>query len=319
MSPQSTAICIVILLCLACSITSFKNPTFSHKSLFKCSYKLNIKQRSLSIPKDISRRSRLFITFPWQKDKTIDTDIVPEDEDVDKDTAVEVNKKPWRANKKKYLTYHYMSWTDNWRERYLTAEDMKDTIYFYTLTSFKPQWVRIRQEDVWYFPYLWTKTKAERFAWLTKLFFTECERLTVQEHMEMDAFFSEFDMPARWGYLRVFEINFFVVLILNLAFWTDFNGITPTDIGLRPDGAVKTCPVEVYDCISSSNDPRDADHYAPPIKWSRSKSPEQAYDEVKNVYLNYPKRGLRWTYGWIDRGGWRPQEFSGSYFHAEVQ
>jgi hypothetical protein len=27
---------------------------------------------------------------------------------------------------------------------------------------------------------------------------------------------------------------------------------------------------------------------------------------------------LRWSYGWIDRGGWKPQTFSGSYFYAQV-
>jgi hypothetical protein len=36
------------------------------------------------------------------------------------------------------------------------------------------------------------------------------------------------------------------------------------------------------------------------------------------MYLNYPKRGLRWSYGWIDRGGWKPQDFSGRYFHAQA-
>lgn len=87
------------------------------------------------------------------------------------------------------------------------------------------------------------------------------------------------------------------VLVLNIAFFTDFNFNKPNDLGLRPDGSVLTCPISTYDCISSSNSPLDTDHYAPPLQWSRSKSPEQAYDEIKNVYLNYPKRGLRWSYG----------------------
>ena len=44
----------------------------------------------------------------------------------------------------------------------------------------------------------------------------------------------------------------------------------------------------------------------------------QAFEEVKGVYSNYPKRGLKWTNGWIDRGGWKPQQFSGNYFYAQV-
>ena len=93
----------------------------------------------------------------------------------------------------------------------------------------------------------------------------------------------------------------------------------PTDLGLRPDGSVKTCSVQFANCISSSNSPGDTDHYAPPFKWSRSKSPDQAYDEIKEVYMKYPKRGLKWSSGWIDRGGWKPQEFGGPYFHAQAE
>ena len=28
---------------------------------------------------------------------------------------------------------------------------------------------------------------------------------------------------------------------------------------------------------------------------------------------------MRWTNGWIDRGGWTPLEFSGNYFYAQVR
>ena len=35
------------------------------------------------------------------------------------------------------------------------------------------------------------------------------------------------------------------------------NGMKPTDIGLRPDLTVRTCPVEIHTCLSSSNDPSD--------------------------------------------------------------
>ena len=32
-----------------------------------------------------------------------------------------------------------------------------------------------------------------------------------------------------------------------------------------------------------------------------------------------PQRGLKWTSGWIDRGGWKPQQFGGSYFNARAE
>jgi hypothetical protein len=122
-----------------------------------------------------------------------------------------------------------------------------------------------------------------------KLFFANIESMSVQEHMEMDAFFSEFDMPARWGSMRLFEMEFFLVATLNTAYFTDFNGITPTDLGLRPDGTLRLCPVEAYNCISSSNDPSDFAHYAPPLKWSRAKSPEQVryYNRVDACSCHY--------------------------------
>ena len=97
---------------------------------------------------------------------------------------------------------------------------------------------------------MWTKTKAERLAWIHKYFYAECERMTVQEHMELDAFFAEFDMPVRWGILRIKEFDVLNVFFLNLCFWTDFDGVRPTDLGLRPDGTVKTCSVQFHNCIS---------------------------------------------------------------------
>lgn len=36
--------------------------------------------------------------------------------------------------------------------------------------------------------------------------------MTAQEHIELDAFFSEFDMPTRWGLLRLKELD-----VLNVA------------------------------------------------------------------------------------------------------
>ena len=55
-----------------------------------------------------------------------------------------------------------------------------------------------------------TRQKAERLGWIHKLFYANAEALSVQEHMEMDAFFSEFDMPVRWKFLR-FKVNLIVI------------------------------------------------------------------------------------------------------------
>ena len=108
-----------------------------------------------------------------------------------------------------------------------------------------------------------------------KYFNEDVTSLSIQEHMELDAFFSEFDMPTRWGLLRMKEFDVLNVICLNLAFFTDFNGVKPTDLGLKPDGSVRTCPVQFHNCISSSNDINDVDHYAPPLVWDRDKSPDQ--------------------------------------------
>ena len=42
-----------------------------------------------------------------------------------------------------------------------------------------------------------------------------------------------------------------------LGAFLKINGMKPTDIGLRPDLTVRTCPVEIHTCLSSSNDPSD--------------------------------------------------------------
>lgn len=227
-----------------------------------------------------------------------------------------LDSKPWRANKVRHLPITYRPSKESWRERYRDSSD--DTIYLYSQPKFKPISASARLDEVWNWPWMWTKTKAERLGWIHKYFYVECERMSVQEHMELDAFFSEFDMPTRWGILRMKEFDVLNAFFLNLCFWTDFNGIMPTDLGLRPDGTVKTCAVQFHNCISSSNSPRDTDHYAPPFKWDRAKSPEQAYDDIKRVYADYPKRGLKWSSGWIDRGGWDPQQFGGQYFYAQA-
>lgn len=247
----------------------------------------------------------------------LDRERKKEDEKSEEDRMLEyLDTKPWRANKVRHLPITYRPSKESWRERYRDPSD--DTIYLYSQPKFKPISASARLDEVWNWPWMWTKTKAERLGWIHKYFYVECERMSVQEHMELDAFFSEFDMPTRWGILRMKEFDVLNAFFLNLCFWTDFNGIMPTDLGLRPDGTVKTCAVQFHNCISSSNSPGDTDHYAPPFKWDRAKSPEQAYDDIKRVYADYPKRGLKWSSGWIDRGGWDPQQFGGQYFYAQA-
>ena len=243
---------------------------------------------------------------------------VPVEIKTDGDIMLEfLQEKPWRATKIKNLKVVYRPWKDGWMERYRAEDD--DSIYLYTINENKRGWDKTRADEVWHWPWMWTKVKSERLSWIMKVFGEDVDAVTVQEHMEIDNFFSEFDLPVRWGILRIKELDVLNVIALNTVFFTDFTGVRPTDLGLRPDGSVKTCSVQFANCISSSNSPGDTDHYAPPFKWSRSKSPDQAYDEIKEVYMKYPKRGLKWSSGWIDRGGWKPQEFGGPYFHAQAE
>lgn len=184
-----------------------------------------------------------------------------------------VDYKPWRATKVKHLNIHYKPWKDSWQERYRVENE--DTIYLYSIDESRTLLSSTRVDDAWMWPWMWSKHKAERLAWIYKLFIEDVDSVTVQEHMEMDNFFSEFDMPTRWGLVRLKELDVLNVAALWLAFWTDFNGVKPTDLGLRPDGTVRTCPVQFHNCLSSSNSPLDTDHYAPPLRWDRAKSPDQ--------------------------------------------
>lgn len=127
---------------------------------------------------------------------------------------------------------------------------------------------------------------------------------------KLDSFFSEFDMVVRWGLARNVEMHMLNTVAIIVVFFTDLHGTAPSDLGLRPDGTVRSCAVQSQVCLSSSSDPSDRSHYAPPFRWARDKSPDQAFEEVKQAYSNYPKKGLRWSYGWIDRGGWHPKLFS---------
>lgn len=184
-----------------------------------------------------------------------------------------VDYKPWRAPKVKYLTYHYRPFEDSWMERFHNVSD--DTINIYSTAYDRTSLDGFRLDEVWSFPWVWTRVKAERMGWIYKHFERNLETMTVQEHMELESFFSEFDMPYRWGLARVREVDLINMAAISLAFFTQIHGIKPTDLGLRPDEQVRTCPVQFHNCISSTNDPSDADHFAPPFRWTRSKSPDQ--------------------------------------------
>ena len=187
-----------------------------------------------------------------------------------------VDYKPWRAPKIKILKIHYKPCTESCFEKFRNETD--ETIYMYTIPESSSNFDASRINEVWESPWFWTKIKAERLSWLHKLFYNDVTSMSAQEHIEMDSLFAEFDMPVRWGYLRLKEMDVLNVIALWLVFWTDFNGFKPTDLGLRPDGTVRTCSVQFHNCISSSNEPTDTEHYAPPLKWSRLKSPDQVGD-----------------------------------------
>ena len=96
-------------------------------------------------------------------------------------------------------------------EKYRSEDD--DTIYLYNQASFRPGWERTRVDELWNWPWMWTKLKAERLAFIHKSFYADVSSMTAQEHIELDCFFSEFDMPTRWGILRMKEFD-----VLNTTF-----------------------------------------------------------------------------------------------------
>jgi hypothetical protein len=62
----------------------------------------------------------------------------------------------------------------------------------------------LQQQKTFFFPWpLLSQVKTDRLGYIHKLFYAEMDQMTAQEHMELDSFFSEFDMPTRWGLLRI--------------------------------------------------------------------------------------------------------------------
>eukprot|EP01041_Mallomonas_annulata_P007047 gene7047-14341_t len=309
LSPRKISACLIyiIVLCQEQSLsfrTTTKTGSFYHNALS------GRRSFQLSMANGVFNGGNIFDQIASRFSKKKEVEKTEEEMFIDY-----VGEKPWRASKVKNLPIHYRPWKESWHEKFRTADD--GTIYLYTFPkgiNYFPDRTAIRP---WLFPWLWTKIKAERLSYVFKHFQESLETVTVQEHMEIDAFYEEFDMPYRWGILRSFEFDTLICFGLNLVYFTDFTGFKPTDLGLRPDGSVRTCAVQFQNCISSSNNPDDINHYAKPLKWDRSKSPEQAYDEVKAVFQNYPKRGLKWSSGWIDRGGWTATEFGDKYFYGQ--
>jgi hypothetical protein len=68
-----------------------------------------------------------------------------------------VDYKPWRAPKTKVLNIHYKPQTESYQERYRREDD--DTIYMYSQQSFRLGWDKTRVDDIWQFPYYWTKVQ----------------------------------------------------------------------------------------------------------------------------------------------------------------
>ena len=186
--------------------------------------------------------------------------------------------KPWRAPKRKLLKYVYLPTSESWREKERLY--MNDSVVIYTSPEQQTNLDGDRVNELWSWPWLWTKTKAERFSWLQKQLDNNMGNMTVQEHIEHDSLFSEFDMPFRWGLLRIKELDVLNVLAMWIVFFIPFSGIVPTDLGIRPDGTLRACPVQFYNCISSSNAVADTDHFAPPLRWSSSKSADQVLDQA---------------------------------------
>jgi hypothetical protein len=131
-----------------------------------------------------------------------------------------LDEKPWRAPKVKNLTYVYRPWKESFLERNSKEDD--DTIYLYSIPGGDTRLLydKTRVDDLWEWPWLWSKTKSERLSWIHKLFYEDVDAVTVQEHMEMDVFYAEYDMVYRWGTMRVFEMTTFNIIALNLVYFT---------------------------------------------------------------------------------------------------
>jgi hypothetical protein len=183
---------------------------------------LEFNQRSRSVR---SPTSRLFSSiFDKFVEKLGPKSAISVDEKSETQELVDLlEEKPWRAAKVKTLKLVYRPWKESYLERYRSEDD--ENIYLYTIKEDRMGFERTRPDDLWDFPFFWTKTKTERMGWIYKQFTEDVNAVTVQEHMELDAFFAEYDMVFRWGSLRIKEADAINAIILNLIYFTDFNGI----------------------------------------------------------------------------------------------
>ena len=82
------------------------------------------------------------------------------------------------------------------QERYLGAVSDHDTVYMYGIKENRILSDRTRVDDIWNFPWLWTKIKTDRLSFMHKQFNGDLNGMPIQMHMEMDSMFSEHDMPV---------------------------------------------------------------------------------------------------------------------------
>uniref|UniRef100_A0A7S3ZBI7 Uncharacterized protein n=1 Tax=Lotharella globosa TaxID=91324 RepID=A0A7S3ZBI7_9EUKA len=94
-----------------------------------------------------------------------------------------------------------------------------------------------------------------------------------------------------------------------------FPGTMPSDLGVRGDGSLKTCP-STSNCWSTSA--TDASHKSQPFSFSKSTS--EAVEDLKEVLNSYPKEGQQIDEKTlVDGGGWRMIKNNGGYFQLEYE
>lgn len=94
-----------------------------------------------------------------------------------------VDFKPWRSAKVKNLKVQYQPWKGSYVERTRNSSD--DTIYLYGTPRFFPDSEATRANELWTWPFLWTKAKVERLSWIMKQFQADVTQLPARELIEL--------------------------------------------------------------------------------------------------------------------------------------